>query len=139
MLRLQLASNNFQSSGRPVTLGLEPRSYVLGGELLTLQDRWCVQAGPSGLVFDLTYTLLPVTEELRVEGELQLYDGFCGSLGSLGAQRAASPLAVTIPADAAAQLVQSLQADAGLLGISDLLNTTTGVFLELTIRNPGPR
>jgi hypothetical protein len=139
MLRLQLAGNNFQSSGRPVTLGLEPRSYILGGNILTLQDRWCIQAGPSGVVFDLTYTLLPITEDLRVEGELQLYDGFCGSLGNLGEQRATSPLAVTIPANAAAQLVQSLQADAGLLGTNKVLNTTTGVFLELTIRNPGPR
>jgi hypothetical protein len=59
-------------------------------------------------------------------------------LGSLGEVRATAPLEVTIPADAAAELVQTLQAKSTLLGVNDVLDTSTGLYLELTIRNPQP-
>lgn len=98
-----------------------------------------MQVGSSGLVFDIVLSLLPVTENLHVSGELQLYDGFCGSLGSLGNLLTSTPLEVTIPAGATAQVSPSLQAQANLLGMDDLLNVSTGIFLELSIRNPRPR
>ena len=138
-LLLQIGNENFQSSGQPVDLALDPRSYVLGGDTPSVTDEWCMQVGPSGLVFDVVLSLLPVTGDLHVSGELQLYDGFCGSLGSLGDLLATSPLDVTVPSGAAAQVAPSLQARASLLGMDNLLNIATGVFLELTIRNPQPR
>jgi hypothetical protein len=138
-LLLQLGNENFQSSGQPVSLALDPRTYILGGETSSIADEWCMQVGPSGLVFDVVFALLPVSGDLRVSGELRLYDGFCGSLGSLGDLLATSPLDVTVPTGAAAQVAPSMQAHANLLGMGDLLNVATGVFLELTIRNPQPR
>ncbi len=137
-LRLTMGNDSFQSRGDPVTLSIKPRAIVLGGDTLMQSDRFCVQVGPSGLVFDLTWALLPVSEDLRVVGTIALHDGFCSSLGSLGELRASAPLEVTIPADAAAQLVQNLQAKSNLLGVNDVLDTATGVYLELTIRNPQP-
>jgi hypothetical protein len=137
-LRLALGNDTFQSRGDPVGLAIDPRQLVLGGNTLTRGDSFCVQTGPSAVVFDLSFTLLPVSEDLRVAGTLNLHDGFCSSLGSLGDVRATAPLEVTIPADAAAQLVQNLQAKSNLLGVNDVLNTSTGVYIELTIRNPSP-
>lgn len=137
-LRLTLGNETFQSRGDPVTLAIDPRQLVLGGDALTQADSFCVQTGPSAVVFDLTYTLLPVSEDLRVAGTLKLHDGFCSSLGTLGEVRASGPLEVTIPADAAAQLVHTLQAKSSLLGVDDVLKTTTAVYIELTIRNPRP-
>ncbi len=138
-LRMQLANENFQSSGQPVDLAVDPRTYLLGGDTSSIRDQWCMQLGSTGLVFAMEFSLLPVTEDLQVDGDLQLYDGFCGSLGSLGDLLASSPLQVTIPTGAAAQVPASLQAEANLLGLDELLNVNTGVFLELTIRNPQPR
>jgi hypothetical protein len=137
-LRLALGNETFQSRGDPLTLPIKSRSLVLGGDTLTQTDRFCVQVGPTGLVFNLTLALLPVSEDLRVVGTLDLHDGFCSSLGSLGEVRATAPLEVTIPADAAAELVQTLQAKSTLLGVNDVLDTSTGLYLELTIRNPQP-
>ena len=138
-LLLELGNQNFQSSGQPVSIALDPRTYVLGGDTPSIADEWCMQVGPSGLVFDVVFALTPGSGDLRASGELRLYDGFCGSLGSLGALLASSPLDVTVPTGAAAQVAPSVQARANLLGMDNLLNVTTGVFLELTIRNPQPR
>jgi hypothetical protein len=138
-LRIQLANESFQSSGQPVDMAVEPRTYLLGGDISTVSDQWCMQLGSTGLVFDMDFSILPVSEDLQVNGNLQLFDGFCGSLGSLGDLLASSPLEVTIPAGSAAQVFPSLQAEANLLGLDKLLNVNTGVFLDLTIRNPQPR
>jgi hypothetical protein len=138
-LRLHLDSENFQTNGQPVTMNIEPRSYVLGGDTMTQQDQWCMQVGATGLVFDLNYTLQPVTENLLVGGELQLYDGFCGEWGKLGNLLSAVPLNVTIPAGTAAELAPALQVQGSFLGLPGLLDISTGVFLNLTIRNPTPR
>jgi hypothetical protein len=137
-VRLQLNSENFESSGQPVSLDIEPRSYILGGKTTTQSDKWCMQAGPTGLVFDLVFTLQPVTENLHVGGELQLYDGFCGTWGNLGNRLSTVPLDVTVPAGSAARLAPTLQVQGSLMGLENFLNISTGIFLELTIRNPLP-
>jgi hypothetical protein len=138
-LRLQLNSQSFESSGQPVTINLEPRAYVLGGDTLVQNEQWCVQVGPTGLVFDLQLTLQPVTENLHVGGELQLYDGFCGTWGNLGNRLSTVPLDVTVPAGSTARLSPTLQVQGSLMGLDNVLNISTGVFLELSIRNPVPR
>ena len=138
-LRLQLNSDSFESKGQPVTIDLAARSYVLGGDTMTHSDKWCTQVGPSGLVFDLTYTLHPVTENLHVGGQLQLYDGFCGELGSLGDVLASAPMDLNIPVGTTAILAPTLQSQGSFLGIPNLLDITTGVFLNMNIRNPQPR
>jgi hypothetical protein len=138
-LRLQLNSESFESSGQPVSIALEPRSYVLGGNTLTQDEQWCVQLGPTGLVFDLRFTLQPITENLYVGGELQLYDGFCGTWGNLGNRLSTVPMDVTVPAGSTARLAPTLQVQGSLMGLDNLLNISTGVFLDLTIRNPSPR
>ena len=137
-LRMQLNSETFESSGQPVTLDLEPRSYVLGGDLMTQSDQWCMQVGPTGLVFDLTFTLQPVTENLHVGGELQLYDGFCGTLGNLGNLLATAPMNVTVPVGTSAIIAPSLQFQGSFMGLPNVLDISTGVFLDLAIRNPIP-
>lgn len=138
-LRLQLNNESFESSGQPVTIALEPRAYVLGGSIFTQEEQWCVQVGPTGLVFDLQFALQPVTENLHVGGELQLYDGFCGTWGNLGSRLSTVPVDVTVPAGSTARVAPTLQVQGSLMGLDNLLNISTGVFLELTIRNPRPR
>jgi len=135
-LRLQLNSNSFESNGQPVTIDLEPHAYVLGGDTLATSDKWCMQVGATGLVFDLTYTLQPVTENLNVAGNLQLYDGFCGEWGKLGHLLSTVPMNVTIPAGASAFLSPMLQVQGSFLGLPNLLDISTGVSLNLSIRNP---
>jgi hypothetical protein len=137
-LRLQLDSETFESNGQPVTIEFEPRTYVLGNETMTQTDQWCMQVGPTGLVFDLILTLQPITGNLHVGGELQLYDGFCGTLGNLGNRLSTVPMNVVVPVGSAAQLAPSLQVQGSLFGLDNLLDISTGVFLELTIRNPNP-
>jgi hypothetical protein len=97
-----------------------------------------MQVGPTGLIFDLALTLQPVTENLHVGGELQLFDGFCGTWGSLGEKLTAVPMNVIVPVGTSAQLAPVMQVQGSLLGLDNLLNISTGVFLELTIRNPRP-
>lgn len=135
-LRMELANPAFSASGRPLTITMDPRTFDLGGSVNAISDRWCVAVGASGLVFDLTLRLNPADETLSVTGEMHLYDGFCHDLG---ARRASVPLTVDIPAEASARVVQSLHAESDLLNRSDLLQTSTGVYAELTIRNPRPR
>lgn len=137
-LRMQLNSEAFESNGQPVNLELEPRSYVLGGDSMTQSDQWCMQVGPTGLVFDLTFTLQPVTENLHVGGALQLYDGFCGTLGNLGNLLATAPMDVTVPVGTSAILAPSLQFQGSFMGLPNVLDISTGVFLNLAIRNPIP-
>jgi hypothetical protein len=98
-----------------------------------------MQVGPTGLVFNLVYTLQPITENLHVGGELQLYDGFCGEWGRLGNLLSTVPMDVTVPVGSAAQLAPTLTVQGSLLGLNNLLNISTDVFLELTIRNPSPQ
>jgi hypothetical protein len=138
-LRIQLNNENFESNGQPVIIDFEPRSYVLGGDTMMKEDEWCMQVGPTGLVFDLTYTLQPITGNLQVGGELQLFDGFCGTLGNLGNLLSTVPLNVIIPSGSTAQLSPALQVKGSLLGLPNLLDISTGVFLEMSIRNPNPR
>lgn len=138
-LRMQLNRDNFESSGQPVTVDLMPRTYVLGGDSLTQSEQWCTQLGATGLVFDLTFTLHPITENLHVGGQMQLHDGFCGELGSLGEVLSTAPMDINIPVGTTAILAPTLQAQGSLLGIPNLLNITTGVFLNMNIRNPQPR
>jgi hypothetical protein len=138
-LRLRLNTEAFETNGEPITIDLEPRSYVLGGDTMMQSDTWCVQLGPTGLVFDLIFTLQPVSENLHIGGELQLYDGFCGTLGNLGNRLSAVPMNVTVPAGSTAQLAPSLQVQGSLLGLPNLLDISTGVALQLSIRNPNAR
>lgn len=138
-LRLNLNSDTFASNGQPVTLPLDARRYVLGAETMTQSDEWCTQIGATGLVFDLTYTLNAVTENLHVGGEMRLYDGFCGEWGSLGNVLASAPMNLNVPVGATALLAPTLQFQGSFLGIPNILNITTGVFLDLSIRNPGVR
>jgi hypothetical protein len=138
-LRLQLNNETFESSGQPVTIALEPRTYVLGGDVMTQSDQWCAQLGPTGLIFDLTFTLRYVTEDLHVGGELQLYDGFCGEWGGLGNQLSTLPMDITVPAGSSAQIAPTMQVQGAFFGIPNVLDINTGVSLELTIRNPSPR
>lgn len=134
-LRMKLGNPAFSASGQPLELTMEPRSFVLGGGVNRSEERWCVALGASGLVFDLLLSLNPVNETLSVNGEMQLHDGFCHDLGTL---RASAPLVVDIPVEASARLVQSLNAESSLFDLSDLLRISTGVFAEITIRNPRP-
>lgn len=138
-LRLDLNSENFESSGQPVTIPIAPRNLVLGGDTMSQHDEWCMQLGPTGLVFDLTFTLRHVTEDLHVGGELQLYDGFCGEWGKLGNRLSTVPMDVTVPAGATALLAPTLQVQGSFLGLPNLLNISTGIYLDLTVRNPRPR
>lgn len=132
-LRMALSSEEFESSGRPLPLMLEPHTYVLGADVPVISDRWCFQAGISAVFFDLTLELTQSTGAISVDGEIQLHNGFCDSPG---AQKAVSPISLEVPADATAEVVHSLQAESGLFGLGDLLQSSTGVFLELTLRNP---
>lgn len=133
-LRLALENDKFTSSGQPLELALEPRAWVLSTAAPRVTDQWCTQLGVSSLVFDVVLRLDPGDQSVAMDGSVELYDGFCDD--TLGAQRAATPLSVDIPADAAAQIVQSLQAESSLFNTENLLNIDTGVFIELTIRNP---
>ncbi|HXF62823.1 MAG TPA: hypothetical protein VNK95_14460 [Caldilineaceae bacterium] len=135
-LRLTLETEAFESSGRPVDKPLAPRSYTLGAGALTVADRWCMQVGVANLLFDLTLTLNPATESVRTSGTLHLYDGFCDAPGEL---LTSTPLDLEVPADASVQAAPSLQTRTQLLGVSDLLNTSTGVFVQLVISNTSPR
>lgn len=137
-LRLELDNDTFESNGQPVTLEIEPHTYVLGGETMQQEDQWCVQVGPTALIFDLALTLQPVTENLHVGGEIQLVDGFCGQWGSLGEELTAVPMNVTVPVGTSAQLSPVMQVQGSLLGLDNLLNVSTSVYLELSIRNPQP-
>lgn len=138
-LRLQLANQNFESSGQPVVIALEPRSYVLGGETMTESDEWCSQLGPTGLIFDLTYTLHPSTENLHVGGELRLYDGFCGQWGSLGNLLSYVPVSINVPVGTTAIFEPALLVQGSFFGLPNVLEVTTGVYLDLSIRNPYPQ
>lgn len=135
-LRLELANPAFSAAGRPLEVTLQPRRYELGNGTHQLTDHWCTALGASSLVFDISYRLQPGSQTLSVNGEMQLYDGFCHDLGE---QRAVTPLQVDIPVEASARLTRSLNAESSLLNRSDLLNTTTSVYAELLIRNPRPR
>ena len=132
-LRLALSSDDFKSSGRPLPLILEPHTYILGSDIPVIADRWCFQAGVSAVFFDLTMELDQPSGAINVDGEIQLHNGFCDSPGE---QTAVSPISLQVPADATAEVVHSLQADSSLFGLSNLLQTSTGIFLELTLRNP---
>jgi hypothetical protein len=138
-LRLQLNNERFESSGQPVVINLEPRSYALGGDTMSQSDEWCVQLGPTGLVFDLTYTLHPATENLHVGGELRLYDGFCGEWGSLGNLLSTVPMNVNVPMGSAVIIAPTLQVQGSIFGLPNLLEVNTGIYLDLTIRNPDAR
>jgi hypothetical protein len=138
-LRLELDSDSFESDGQPVTIEIAPHTFVLGGDTMQQADKWCVQVGPTGLIFDLALTLQPVTENLHVGGELQLVDGFCGEWGSLGKELTTVPMNVIVPVGTSAQLAPTMQVQGSLLGLDNLLNISTGVFLDLTIRNPRPQ
>jgi hypothetical protein len=139
-LRLTLETdafeNSFESSGRPVDKPLEPRTYTLGAGALTVADRWCMQMGVANLLFDLTLALNPATESVKTSGNLHLYDGFCDAPGEL---LTSTPLELEVPADASVQAAPSLQTRTQLLGVSNLLNTSTGVFVQLVISNTRPR
>ncbi len=138
-LRLQLNNDTFATSGQPITIDIEPHSYILGGDTMTSQDQWCMQVGPTGLVFDLILTLQPITENLHIGGELQLYDGFCGTWGNLGNRLSTAPMNVTVPAGSTARLAPTLQVQGSLLGVPNLLDISTAISLEMSIRNPSPR
>jgi hypothetical protein len=138
-LRLQLNNDTFESSGQPVTIALEPRTYVLGGDSMSQSDEWCVQLGPTGLIFNLTYTLRYGSEDLQVGGDLQLYDGFCGEWGSLGNLLSTLPMDFIVPAGSSAQIAPTMQVQGAFFGLPGVLDVNTGVSLELTIRNPSPR
>jgi hypothetical protein len=137
-LRLQLNNDRFESQGEPVTIPIDARTYVLGGETMTQSEEWCTQVGPTGLVFDLTYTLQPTTETLHVAGQLRLYDGFCGQWGSLGNLLSTVPIEINVPVGTTALLQPALQVQGSFMGVPNLLDINTGVFLELSIRNPNP-
>lgn len=132
-LRMALSGEDFESSGRPLPLVIDPHTYVLGSDIPEITDRWCFQAGLSAVFFDLALELDQSTGAINVEGEIQLYNGFCETPG---VEKAVSPISLQVPADATAEVVRSLQAEAGLFGLGDLLQSSTGVFLELTLRNP---
>jgi hypothetical protein len=135
-LRLELEGANFESSGRPIDLPLEPRTYTLGADNSTIEDRWCVQVGVASLIFDLTLALNSATEAVETTGNLHLHDGFCDAPGGL---LVSSPVGLEIPADASAEVPLSLQTRTRLLGVTDLLDTNTGVFVGLVISNTRPR
>jgi hypothetical protein len=137
-LRLQINNDTFESSGQPVVIEIEPRSFTLGGDTMTSSEMWCTQLGPTGLIFDLNFTLQPTTENLHVAGELRLYDGFCGQWGSLGNLLSTVPIEVNVPVGTAAILAPVLQVQGSLLGLPNVLDISTGVYLDLTIRNPNP-
>lgn len=138
-LRLQLNNNTFESNGQPITIALEPRSYLLGNDTMTQSDEWCAQVGPTGLVFDLTYTLQHVTEDLHVTGEIRLYDGFCGEWGRLGNVLSTIPMDVNVPVGTSAILAPTLHVQGAFFGMPNVLDINTGVYLELIFRNPLPR
>jgi hypothetical protein len=135
-LRLELEGATFESSGRPIDLPLEPRTYTVGAETSTIIDRWCVQVGVTSLIFDLTMALNSATEAVKTTGNLHLHDGFCDAPGGL---LVSSPVDLEIPADASAEVPLSLQTRTHLLGVTDLLDTNTGVFVGLVISNTRPR
>jgi len=138
-LQVRLNNNNFESNGQPVSIDIKPRAYVLGGDTLSKSDKWCVQAGATGLVFDLAYTLEPVSQTLNVGGELELYDGFCGEWGKLGNLLSTVPMNVTIPTGSSAFISPMLRAQGSFMGVPNLLDISTGVALNLNIRNPTPK
>lgn len=138
-LRLQLNNDTFESNGQPITIALEPRAYLLGNDILSQSDEWCEQVGPTGLVFDLTYTLQHITEDLRVTGEIRLYDGFCGEWGRLGNVLSTIPMDVTVPVGTSAILAPTLHVQGAFFGMPNVLDISTGVYLELIFRNPLPR
>jgi hypothetical protein len=135
-LRISLENTAYAGSGRPLDLPLPQRVFTLGGTATSAADRWCMQAGIVSLVLDMTLALNPATEAVDVTGSLDLHDGFCDDLSVL---RTSSPLEVEVPADTTAKVSRSIQTEAGLLGVNDLLTTNTGVFVELMISNTRPR
>lgn len=131
-LRMLLQNENFASNGSPVDRTIAPRTYALSSATPAIADHWCMQMGLVSLVFDITLTLNPINEAVKTTGTLGLHDGFCDAPGQL---RTSSALDVEVPADASAQLVQSLQTKAHLLEVTDLLDIDTGVFVALVIAN----
>jgi hypothetical protein len=138
-LQVRLNNSNFESNGQPVTINIKPRSYVLGGDTLVKSDKWCLQTGATGLVFDLAYSLEPVSQSLNVGGKLELYDGFCGEWGKLGNLLSTVPLNVTIPSGSSAFISPMLKAQGSFMGVPNLLDISTGIALNLSIRNPIPQ
>lgn len=137
-IQVRLNNSNFQSNGQPVTISIKPRTYILGGDTLAKSDKWCLQAGATGVVFDLEYSLEPVSQALNIGGKLELYDGFCGEWGKLGNLLSSIPMNVTVPTGSSAYLSPMLQAQGSFMGVPHLLDISTGIALNLNIRNPSP-
>lgn len=134
-LRLALQNDSFASTGRPVDREIEPREFVLDGTSPAVTDNWCMQLGIANLLFDVTFTLNPLNGTVDTTGTLALHDGFCDAPGP---RRASTALNLEVPADASAEVVQSLQTERHLLEVTDLLDIDTGVFVELVISNTRP-
>ena len=65
-MRLALSGEGFDSTGRPLSFEIQPRTATLGGETVGAPDAWCVQLGLVHEAFDLTMSLEPGTENLLV-------------------------------------------------------------------------
>lgn len=134
-LRLALSGDGFDSTGQPLRFGIEPRRHMLGGEVNSIADQWCIQLGLVNELFDLSVQLDPVTEELLVSGAIWLREGFCEGPGPV---MDSVDVDLVVPTDAAAQISYNLRGRRSLLGIAGLLDSDTGAVVELRVANSRP-
>jgi hypothetical protein len=134
-MRLSLSGEGFDSTGRPLSFEIQPRTTLLGGDLASSTDTWCMQLGLVHEAFDLTLSLTPGTEELVVSGTIALREGFCDQPGE---EMDRVDVSLVVPTDAAGQISYNLRGERSLLGLNGLLDTDTGSIVELRVANTRP-
>ena len=135
-LRLSLSSEDFESTGQPLSFAIAPRPYTFGDDRLSATDAWCMQMGLANVSYKLDLQLDPKTEELAVTGEVALREGFCSEPGAV---MDAVEVNLAVPTDAAAQISYNLRGRRSLFGVTGLLDTDTGAIIELRVTNSRPR
>lgn len=143
-MRLALSSEGFDSTGRPVNVDIEPRKVTVGGETQTVNETWCLQIGLVHELFDLDLAVDPYTQDLLVTGSIALVQGFCPEEGEPTSVDPVSvldttPVELTVPSGATATISYNLQGQRSLFGVSGLLDSDTGVIVELQVTHKQPQ
>ncbi len=145
LMRLALSGEGFDSTGRPINTEFEARTTRIGGDTLASGDRWCIQLGLVHIWIDLTYELDANTGELLVRGTVSLHSGLCEDQDTepkaiLSSDNLMDVVDVDlrVPTGTTAQITYNLQALSSLFGISGLLDSDTGVIVELHVTHKQP-
>ena len=134
-MRLALSGDGFDSTGRPLSFQIEPRKAVVGGEVETAVDSWCIQLGLVNEMYDLSAHIDRETEDLILVGTISLHAGFCEQPGEVMDE---VDVDLSVPTGASAQISYNLRGRSSLLGLEGLLDSDTGTIVELRVTNAVP-